>query len=428
MAKKTNTPPPVQDYPLVAVDTGSSCFKAMAAEPLPNGALRILGVEQTTKFACMNRGQITNTSSAGYMIAEIMRFLSNRIGLVNEVLPAAYTSIGGASMGVTSVSSRRCPGVSSSVHAQLKSMREECESKIQRARPDLDLETVSLIPAYFELDNERYPVDLEPGVRAKNILGVYSAFYATRQVKESVYASFERSSKQLNASFARPQALLEALASEEDEQMGLAIVDFGAETTTVTVYKDGVYLKNRVIPIGGKHITMDISQQGISLEHAEKLKLAYGYASASFLSSNPTFRIPSATGGDPVRLPLQMLTNIISSRLDEILDGVMKVLHDYEDTISVVYITGGASRLRGLDKYMASSTTIPVLYGSHADWLQDGTPQEWYGPEYSALVGTILLGKKHSDASVPPEKPTKFENARNVITTGVLNLFSGQDE
>ena len=120
-----------------------------------------------------------------------------------------------------------------------------------------------------------------------------------------------------------------------------------------------------------------------------------------------------------------MLTEIINSRLDEILQEPLKILQKYEDTISVVYITGGASRLSCLDKYLGHLINIPVTYGSHADWLDDDTPDMFFAPEYSALVGSILLARKYRKNHQPlKEKKT----LGNKITTTLLDLFTYQDQ
>ena len=100
-----------------------------------------------------------------------------------------------------------------------------------------------------------------------------------------------------------------------------------------------------------------------------------------------------------------------------------KILQQYEDTISIVYVTGGASRLNYLVEYLRELIKIPVEYGSHADWLDDDTEDEFCAPEYSALVGSLLLARKYRKKHQPPvEKKTMGEK----ITTRLLDLFTDQ--
>lgn len=418
MAKKKNTSTPV-DYPLVALDMGSSSFKAMSAqvreleENLP--LLTITGYEQSSKYVCTRKGLVINTSHAGYMIREVLHLLANRLGRQPDDIPAAYTCLGGHSMGVTTVPVHRKPGVLTTIgKAQQEEMIKECKRKVQLVHPEMNLEAISVLPIYFDLDGERSYREVPLASRAKDIQAIYSAFYAPANLREDVEGSFARANKMIPDYFPRPVALLEALASEDDEKMGLAIIDFGAETTTVTIYKDGQYLTNKVIPCGGHNISMDVQQLGISFQHAEALKCRYGMAAEKFLTDNPTFRVRAAEeGAEPVKITRTLLTKFIHSRLDEILQEVAKVLKPFEDVIAQVYITGGASKLAHLEEVVQEYTTLPVSYGSHADWLDENTPDEYYAPEYSALVGTLLLGYKHkkkpgSSSSAPQKVVNKF--------------------
>lgn len=432
MAKK-NTTSTSLDYPLVALDMGSSSFKAMAAQvketvgDLP--LLTITGYEQSSKYACTKKGLVNNTSHAGFMVSEVLHLLANRLGCRPEDIPAAYTCLGGHSMGVTTVTAHRKPGMLTTISkAMHDSLVEECKHKVQMKYPELGLEAVGVLPVYFDLDGERYQREVPVATRAKDIVGVYSAFYAPIKLREDVEGSFARANKMIPSQFPRPVALLEALASEHDEKMGLAIIDFGAETTTVTVYKDGQYLKNKAIPCGGHNISMDVQQLGISFQHAEALKCQYGVAAEKYLTTNPTINVRAAEkGAAPVKLTRTLLTKFIHSRLDEILKEVAKVLKPYEDVIAQVYITGGASKLAHMEELVQEYTSLPVSYGSHADWLDENTPDEYYAPEYSALVGTLLLGYKHKKVhgvgggSAAPKKPVKK------FVDGLVDLFSNTE-
>jgi len=414
-----------KEVPLVAIDPGSSSLKAMAAYSLPeeDGRLHILGVETSSKMDCISRGRITNTSSAGYVISEVIKLLTNRIGL-SQPIPSAVVTIGGRNMGAVSIPAKRLlkfkPVITGSV---INNMIDECKAKIKQKYPNYMLLAVK--PAYYHIDNNLFGSELPAGTRGENIQALFTSFYGEDAMLSEMEHSFARSALELEACFPRPMALLEALASEEDEKLGLAILDFGAETTSVTVYKNGEYLKSKTVPLGGKHITSDIRQMHISPANAEALKHRYGIASEQFLKKNPTLVVPSTVEGEePVRLPLALLTEIINSRLDEILEEPLKVLQQYEDTISVVYVTGGAARLAHLVDYIGQLIKIPVVYGSHADWLDDDTPDEFFAPEYSALVGSLLLARKYRKTHQPPAQ----KKTVGILQERLLKLFTDQPE
>ncbi len=413
-----------KELPLVAIDLGSSSVKAMAAYSLPesDGRIHILGVEQSRKFDCISKGRITNTSSAGYLISEELKLLANRIGQ-NVPFSSAFVNVGGKNMGSVGIPAKRVlsfrPVIATPI---INGMIDECQAKFRQKFSDHSIFYIR--PAYFQIDDVLYPGELPAGTRGENVQAMFTSFYADNQLVPEVVSSFGRSTVELEAAFPRPVALLEALASEEDEKLGLAILDFGHDTTTISVYKNGEFLRSKTIPLGGRHITSDISQMHITPTYAEALKTRHGVASEHFLKKNPTLVIPSSVEGEePVRMPLAMLTEIINSRLDEILQEPLKILQHYEDTISVVYVTGGASRLNHLVDYLGKLISIPVMYGSHADWLDDDTPAEFFAPEYSALVGCLLLARKHRKNHKAPERKKKLGDK---LTDMLLDIFTYQ--
>ena len=101
MAKKHKI---LQSVPLVAIDLGSDGVRAMAAEMTDEG-LRVLGVESSNKFPCVERGVVTNPTNAGYIINETLKLLANRIRV--DALPSAFICVGGRTMQIVSVSSKR---------------------------------------------------------------------------------------------------------------------------------------------------------------------------------------------------------------------------------------------------------------------------------------------------------------------------------
>ena len=418
------------DFPLIALDMGSSSLKAMAAVSVQDAysgqpsRLRILGLEQSKKFDCISRGRITNTTSAGYLISEVLRLLANRIHQ-SDPFPSACVAIGGKSMGCVSIPAKRTlpfrPVIAASV---IEGMKEECRMKFKQRNANYSL--LSVVPSFFQIDDQiYYGQELPLGTRGENVQAQFTAFYGDNQMLPELDSSFARSTAEPEALFPRPMAFLEALASEEDEKMGLAILDFGSETTTVTVYKNGEYLKSKTVLLGGRHITADICQMHISPANAEALKTRYGLASEAFLKKNPTLVIPSSVSGEePVRMPMALLTEIINSRLDEILQEPLKILQQYENDIVIVYVTGGASKLAHLVDYLKQLISIPVEYGSHADWLDDNTPDEFFAPDYSALVGTLLLARKYRIDHQPPAPKKKTDKLVDKWANNLVDLFS----
>lgn len=419
MAKKRQI---LQSVPLVAVDLGSHGVRAMAAEMTTGGLLRILGVETSNKFECVERGIVTNTSDAGFMINEVLKKLSNRVRV--EALPSAFVCVGGRTMQVVAVHSTR-DQVRRKEIAQplLDAMEVECKQKIEARNPDVAV--LDLVPYFYKLDGVEQEHQPTENQRAALVEAHFIAFVGKKELEQKIVDSFNRSAKRLEHIYVRPDALMNAITTDEDMANGCAILDMGAQTTTLTVYKGNQYLYNKVVPLGGYDITRDIEQIGISLAYAEQLKCKYGYASADMVSTNHRFRLPAPTmpQGEVAVLATE-IADIISARLEQMLTPLLDVLNAEASRFRVLYVTGGAAMLQGLVEYIQAKTAIPVMYGSHASWLTTDTPDEMCMPTYSSLVGTLLLGADYRNKH--PEVTTSGEGILDIIKEKTLTIFTDQ--
>lgn len=419
MAKKRQI---LQSVPLVAVDLGSHGVRAMAAEMTTGGLLRILGVETSNKFECVERGIVTNTSDAGFMINEVLKKLSNRVRV--EALPSAFVCVGGRTMQVVAVHSTR-DQVRRKEIAQplLDAMEVECKQKIEARNPDVAV--LDLVPYFYKLDGVEQEHQPTENQRAALVEAHFIAFVGKKELEQKIVDSFNRSAKRLEHIYVRPDALMNAITTDEDMANGCAILDMGAQTTTLTVYKGNQYLYNKVVPLGGYDITRDIEQIGISLAYAEQLKCKYGYASADMVSTNHRFRLPAPTMPQgEVAVMATEIADIISARLEQMLTPLLDVLNAEASRFRVLYVTGGAAMLQGLVEYIQAKTSIPVMYGSHASWLTTDTLDEMCMPTYSSLVGTLLLGADYRNKH--PEVTTSGEGILDIIKEKTLTIFTDQ--
>ena len=419
MAKKRQI---LQSVPLVAVDLGSHGVRAMAAEMTTGGLLRILGVETSNKFECVERGIVTNTSDAGFMINEVLKKLSNRVRV--EALPSAFVCVGGRTMQVVAVHSTR-DQVRRKEIAQplLDAMEVECKQKIEARNPDVAV--LDLVPYFYKLDGVEQEHQPTENQRAALVEAHFIAFVGKKELEQKIVDSFNRSAKRLEHIYVRPDALMNAITTDEDMANGCAILDMGAQTTTLTVYKGNQYLYNKVVPLGGYDITRDIEQIGISLAYAEQLKCKYGYASADMVSTNHRFRLPAPTMPQgEVAVMATEIADIISARLEQMLTPLLDVLNAEASRFRVLYVTGGAAMLQGLVEYIQAKTSIPVMYGSHASWLTTDTPDEMCMPTYSSLVGTLLLGADYRNKH--PKVTTSGEGILDIIKEKTLTIFTDQ--
>lgn len=388
--------------PLVAIDLGSDSVRALAARRIAPDLFQILGVEERSQKmgnVCVEQGIITQSSNAGYVIAEVLKLLANRIGVVE--LPTAFICIGGQSMQIVAVHSRRDQARKKEISQELlDEMEQECKDKIESRNPEVAV--LGLVPSFFKLDGVEQDEIPSPEQRAALVEAHYIAFYGRKAIDTQLQKSFSQAGRSIEHAFVRPEALLSAFATCDGNHVlmnGCAVLDFGAQTTSLTVYKGGQYLLNKVVPKGGYHITRMLEQQGLTFSTAEVLKKQFGYAAPAYVEKSVRLRVPAnpEIGGDMLIASTE-LAEAIELKLQEILAPLIEELKKVEDRISTLYITGGGSMLMGMEEYIQSLTSIRVQYGAHNLLLHRDTDDKYLTPAYTSLVGTILLGQDYRDS------------------------------
>ena len=414
--------------PLVAIDLGSDSVRAMAARRIAPDLFQVLGVEERPQKmgnVCVEQGIITQSSNAGYVIAEVLKLLANRIGV--DELPTAFISVGGQSMQIVAVHSRRDQARKKEISQELlDGMEQECKEKIESRNPDVAV--LGLVPSFFKLDGVEQDDTPSPEQRAALVEAHYIAFYGRKAIDTQLQKAFSQAARSIEHAFVRPETLLSAFATCDGNHVlmdGCAVIDFGAQTTTLTAYKGGQYLLNKVVPKGGYHISRMLEQQGMSFATAERLKKEYGYAAPSYVNRNVRLRVPACPeiGGDML-ISATELAEAIELKLQEILAPLMEELKKVEDRISAIYITGGGSMLMGMDEYIQSLTPLKVQYGAHNLLLHRDTEEKYLSPAYTSLVGTILLGQDYRDSHKDQlvRKPGFFDRFKE----STLDMFIDQ--
>ncbi|PTY05522.1 cell division protein FtsA [Opitutaceae bacterium EW11] len=182
------------------------------------------------------------------------------------------------------------------------------------------------------------------------------------------------------------------VTSAEDRQNGVLVLDIGAGTTDFALYRDGCAHATGVIPVGGGHLTNDLSL-GLRLTEgqAEKLKLRFGRATvltrdkADKVWLNGDFAI-----GDR-QFPRQAIEQITSARVWEIFEVVKKKLgasFSPERTVAGVVVTGGTSKLPGIAEAAAKVFGVVSRVGEAPGYVNESLRD----PGYAASLGLLYFG------------------------------------
>jgi cell division protein FtsA len=185
---------------------------------------------------------------------------------------------------------------------------------------------------------------------------------------------------------------LSTLADDEAD-VGAAVIDFGAGTTTLAVFGDGRFVHADGFALGGNHVTMDLARGlSIGLQSAERFKTLYGSVMAGGSDDRDLIALPAIRGEDaPGSVSRAMLTHIIRPRVEEILEMVRDRLATSPFSAEPrgrIVLTGGGSLLTGLADLAARVLGRPVSLGRPLGIA--GMPDVAKGPAFAAAAGLLV--------------------------------------
>jgi cell division ATPase FtsA len=127
-----------------------------------------------------------------------------------------------------------------------------------------------------------------------------------------------------------------------------------------------------------------------------------------------------------VAITTEELSVVISNKLKQILNPLISALNKEASRYDVLYITGGGAMLQGIIEFLERYTTVKVAYGSHAAWLTADSAEEYCMPQYSSLVGTLMLGAVYR-AKHPLKPYRKDKRIIDVIYEKTLEIFTQEE-
>jgi len=181
--------------------------------------------------------------------------------------------------------------------------------------------------------------------------------------------------------------------TQEDREMGIALVEMGAAVTNVSLFAGGLLVGLASLPMGGADITDDIASAfNIRRAQAERLKCFHGSAQNSPRDNHEMIEIGSpeeiSDGAEPPRISRAQLIQVIRQRLDHWMDAVAKALAELGYVGPVgrqVVLTGGGAELKGIADYAQGVLGRSVRVGRPRTML--GLPDAHSGPAFATLIG-----------------------------------------
>jgi cell division protein FtsA len=380
-------PPARVEKLITAIDVGSWKVSAMIAGRNEDGSLVILGTGQRESRG-VRRGFIADMERTEQAIRETVEQAEKVAGTNIETV---WVSFSGGSL----VSEVLC--VDTDI-GRRRIQQQDVDELLARARDGIDPEGRVVLHAHPTL----YTLDMTDGVR--NPVGLHADRLAVdihvMQADGAPLANLEHSvrSAYLNVEgiIASPVATGLACLSDEERELGVALVEMGAGVTNVSLFMGGMLIDLRTIPVGAADITDDIASAfGIRRSQAERMKCFFGSAMQSRRDFREMIEVAPATGGaessDGRKVTRAELVGVICERLARLMKDISAALDDmgFQGPVArQVVLTGGGAEMKGIADYAQTALGRAVRIGRPKGLT--ALPDAHSGPAFSTLAGIVL--------------------------------------
>ena len=257
-----------------------------------------------------------------------------------------------------------------------------------------DREMVHAIPQEYRVDHQaglKDPLGMS-GVRLEaEVFLVTCQSTAAGNIRKAV----NRAGYRVQELVFEPLAGARAVLSEDEKEVGVAIVEVGAATTDVAAYYDGKLQHVAILPFGGSTLTADLVR-GLSIPWAEarRAKERYGVAFARMVDPRETVELPGPAPGQMRSVARELIAHIIEQRLDEVLGLVERELEQaglLERLGAGIVLTGGTAAIPGLVELAQQIFACPVRLGVPREAL-GGLAEAVARPRFAVAAGLALWG------------------------------------
>lgn len=372
-----------------AIDIGTTKIVAIVGKKDESGRIEVLGMGKSPSHG-VKRGVVIN-------IEDTVNSIKNAVAQAQEMagIKMKDVFVGIAGQHIKSIQNRGYinidPNEGEITHKDVRRLVDDM-FKIPIEMGD---EIFHVIPQTFIVDNEvgvRNPVGISGRRLEANFHIVIGKVDSANNIKKCV----DRVGLNVYDLILEPLASSDAVLSEEEKELGVALVDIGGGTTDIAVFYEGMIHHTAVIPFGGNVVTSDIKEGCHILERmAEQLKIQYGSALADYEQENKYVTIPGLKGRDPKEISFKNLAHIIQARMDEIIDAIFFEIETsgIADKLGGgIVLTGGGSMLKHLPQLVAYKTGMDVRVGYPNEYLTSETIGEINQPMYATSVGLVLKG------------------------------------
>lgn len=208
------------------------------------------------------------------------------------------------------------------------------------------------------------------------------------------------------------------VVSQTEKINGALVIDIGRGTSDYIVYRGGYVVQTGVIPIGGDHLTNDLSL-GLRIDRNQAEAIKKQYANALFDGPSDIVLISSEGAQAPRSISKHIISQIVYARVKELFLIIFSEIqaHSHANHLTAgVILTGGTSRLSGLDLVAKEVFDVDVRLGDNPSWACDNLRD----PEYSTVLGLLhyALRSKEKRGALKVKKSGILNRVAKILNIG----------
>ncbi|MBI2609358.1 MAG: cell division protein FtsA [Deltaproteobacteria bacterium] len=405
-----------KDELVVGLDIGTTKICAIVGEVTDNG-INIVGVGSSPSHG-LRKGVVINIEST---VESIKKAIEEAELTAGCEISSIYCGIAGGH-----IKGFNSHGIVAVKDKEIKAA--DIQRVIDAAKAvaiPLDREVIHIIPQEYIIDDQdgiKEPLGMS-GVRLEAKVHIVTAAVSSAQ---NIIKCANRTGLNVVDIVLQQLASSEAVLSEDEKELGVAMVDIGGGTTDIAIFSEGSIVHTAVLSLGGNHLTNDIAV-GLRTPtaEAERIKCISGCALTSMVDKDETIEVPTVGGREPRIVTRKVLAEILEPRVEEIFALVQReiIKSGYEELLaSGIVITGGSTLLEGIPELAEYIFDLPVKRGLPQGI--GGLTDVVNSPIYSTGVGLVLYGAKNQQSALfKIREENIYSKVKTVMTNWMKEIF-----
>lgn len=369
---------------IVAIELGSSKIAGAVGRKRPDGSLQVVAYANEPASGFVRRGVVYNIDKTAQCLTDLINRLEPEVN--NATIEQAYVGVGGYTLhSELNTVVRTFEEETRVSDAIVTAMEEENATKEYPGHNIL-----IMVSQEYKIGNNALndPV----GVNCTRVEGSYLNILARTSVMDNTGKSFELAKVNIANDSIAPLVSADVLLTDNERRQGCVLIDFGADTTTVSVYKGGYLRFLTVIPMGGQSITRDLCSLQLDEQEAERIKREFGLVFPT--SSDETVQVDASRS-----IEVRKVYDVIEARFEEIMLNVCHQIeasgYELRNLLAGVVCCGGGINMKGLEsvlaqKFHSAKVRLARETAVQVDWDTAECPDS--GTQ-GVLVGLLMAGE-----------------------------------